>query len=68
MSEPSIDIFACPTKTCRCGQPCAVCGNGPHVSLHGPVYGQPAGSPAWDHAYRRSNAARDAGLGEGRCS
>lgn len=53
---PSIDIFACPTRirngNCRCRPKCVVCGWGPHAALHGPLYGEPVGSPAYDHAYK----------------
>lgn len=27
-------------RACKCGR-CAVCGNGPHTAVHGPVQGDP---------------------------
>ena len=50
----AIDVFACPTRAlapCRCG-PCVVCGFGPHMAIHGPVFGQPPGGPPWGHIYQ----------------
>ena len=50
----AIDISYCPTKRetpCRCG-PCEACGFGPHMAIHGPVFGQPPGSRPWGHMYQ----------------
>lgn len=58
MSEQkSIDIMNCPTRRnnghlCHCTPKCRRCHRGPHVSLHGPLFGSPVGSPPYDHEYR----------------
>jgi hypothetical protein len=53
-TEGATDISECPYRDrrggCKCGT-CAVCGFGPHVSLHLPSYGQPPGSKPWAHKF-----------------
>lgn len=53
----AVDFNECPEigskmrwGSCRCG-PCAVCGHQKHTAVHGPMFGEPAGSKPWDHEY-----------------
>lgn len=49
----SIDILNCSrywSHECHC-TPCDVCQQGKHSAYHGPVLGQPVGSPPWGHEY-----------------
>ena len=52
----AIDLDACTTRRrpalCWCLPKCTVCGYGPHVSVHGPLYGQPPGSRPCGHEYQ----------------
>ena len=59
----AIDVDNCPSKrrpggTCRCG-PCAECGWGPHMAIHGPKYGQLPGTEPWGHLYQEGGALHD---------
>jgi hypothetical protein len=49
----AVDLTECPNypRACRCKPFCEVCGNRKHVSLHGPIYGEPAGTKPYDHEY-----------------
>lgn len=56
----AIDFSECPQANertylgnkanCRC-EKCAACGWNKHMAVHGPVYGQPAGSKPYDHEF-----------------
>ena len=55
----AIDLDACATRQgpwgpslCRCLPRCTVCVYGPHVSVHGPLYGQLPGSQPCGHEYQ----------------
>ena len=58
----AIDLDACTTRRrygrqgtsglCRCEPKCSVCGYGPHVAVHGPLYGQLPGSRPAGHEYQ----------------
>ena len=37
--------------SCQCQPRCAVCSYGPHMAIHGPVYGAERGSKPWGHEY-----------------
>ena len=48
------DPDECKTKrgyACRCGPVCAHCGFGKHAAIHGPYFGQPAGSEPYGHEF-----------------
>jgi hypothetical protein len=58
----AVDLDECPrldvrghrharNSRCNCLPKCSICGEGPHVSLHGPAFGCPPGSKPWDHEY-----------------
>ena len=55
----AVDIDACPIRrirrntiqwSCLCGL-CALCGFPKHSAVHGPHFGQQAGSKPYDHEY-----------------
>lgn len=56
--DGSVDLDSCPraylratcSTPCLCGG-CAICGHRKHVSLHGPLFGQPAGSKPYGHRF-----------------
>lgn len=57
----SIDTESCPSKRtktgriypCRCFPKCAICGYGPHMAIHGPLYGEaPGEGRPWGHEYQ----------------
>jgi len=51
----AIDIHACPIRTvggtCQCIPKCKQCGHGPHMAVHGPLYGAEPGTAPYDHEY-----------------
>jgi len=60
----AVDLDACGTRwlpgsLCRCSPRCAVCGYGPHVVLHGPVFGALPGTRPWHHEYVPGEGAAD---------
>lgn len=46
----AVDLEECVPHQCRHGH-CAVCGELKHKAAHGPVFGQPPGSPPYDHEF-----------------
>lgn len=38
-------------RKCHCEPMCAICGNRKHKAVHGPCFGQPAGSKPWGHKF-----------------
>ena len=58
----AIDLDTCTTRQgpslCRCLPRCTVCGYGPHVSVHGPLYGQLPGSRPCGHEYQTPTELR----------
>jgi hypothetical protein len=53
----AVDFNECPSRysrLCRCG-PCAICGYQKHMGIHGPLFGQPAGSLPYGHEYVPEN-------------
>lgn len=49
----AVDLDACETRrgqNCHCGT-CAVCGYAMHMSIHGPLFGQPPGSKPFGHEF-----------------
>lgn len=48
----AVDFDECPYPAGRCKcEKCGRCGFWKHMSVHGPCYGQPAGSRPWDHEF-----------------
>lgn len=55
----------CPTHGggwCKCGR-CAERGFHKHTAIHGPRYGQPAGSKPWGHVFKPAALADSAEVG-----
>jgi hypothetical protein len=50
----AVDFSECPFPPgkCKCGK-CIKCGFHKHMSVHGPLYGEPPGSKPWGHTYVR---------------
>jgi hypothetical protein len=53
-STISVDLSECPDVPgrCQCGPRCIVCGFNKHFAVHGPVFREKPGTPAYDHQYR----------------
>ena len=49
----AVDLDECPYRgtLCRCAY-CVICKFGKHTAIHGPHYGEPAGSEPFGHEFK----------------
>jgi len=55
----AVDWAACTNRrgqNCHCRPKCRRCGYGPHMAIHGPLYGRPPGSEPYGHEYNPASA------------
>lgn len=60
--EGAVTYEQCPYgggTRCKCGR-CSACGYPMHTAIHGPTYGQPAGSKPYGHLFLKPPKSADA--------